>query len=138
VSPDGQRFLIPRLEPNTLTVFDRGGRARTLVRDSYETPVFSPDGTRVAVVKGRRDVWVVDVATGHGDWSPDGRFPIYYSTQPGGNRLFALPVTGEPKPVQIMRSDDPILGARLSPARGFLATASQTANSKPHLCGMVA
>ena len=40
---------------------------------------------------------------------------IYYSSQLAGNRLFALPVTADPKPIEIMRSDVPILGARISP-----------------------
>jgi Tol biopolymer transport system component len=49
------------------------------------------------------------------DWSPDGKYLIYYSQQLAGNRLFALPLTPEPKPVEIMRSDLPINGARISP-----------------------
>jgi len=183
VSPDGQRFLIPRPEPGTLTMFDRDGQVvKTLGRDLGASPVFSPDGSRVALVKDLRDVWVVEVETGHEvritsnqpqdlvgglvwspdgrqlayllqqidrellyltasdgkgpqelryrlpgfgisltDWSPDGRFLLYYSSQLGGNRLIALPVSGEPTPVEVMRSDVPILGARLSPDGRLLA-----------------
>ena len=183
VSPDGQRFLIPRIAANTLTVFDRDGRVvSTLGRELYWFPVWSPDGTRVAVVKDRREIWIADMQSGRSvrltsnqeqdlvtglvwspdgrqlaylirkidgellyriavdgagseellyrlpgfgisltDWSPDGRFLVYYTSQLGGNRLFAFPVTGEPKPVEIMRSDEPILGARLSPDSRWLA-----------------
>ena len=48
----------------SLTVFDRGGKVvRTLDRGVYFSPVWSPDGTRVAVVKDSRQVWVVDANT---------------------------------------------------------------------------
>ena len=182
VASDGQRFLIPRPAPNTLTVFDRSGKVvRTLDRGLYWSPVWSPDGTRVAVIKERREVWVVDAGTGKAtrltqnqpedlvtglvwstdgrqiayhvrkidrelifriaadggaaeeqvfrlpgfglsltDWAPDGRL-IYYSSQLAGNRLFALPITPDPKPVEIMKSDVPILGARISPDSRFVA-----------------
>ena len=183
VAADGQRFLIPRLAPNALTVFDRTGRAvRTLDRGVYWSPIWSPDATRIAVIKERREIWVVDAASGKGvqltrnqpddlvsglvwspdgrqlaytvrkvdreliyripadgaaaeellfrlpgfgitltDWSPDGRYLIYYSQQLAGNRLFALPLTPEPKPLEIMRADVPILGARISPDGRLLA-----------------
>ena len=65
VSTDGQRFLIPRIAPYSLTVFDRSGTVvRTLDRGVYFSPVWSPDGMRVAVVKDTRQVWVVDATTG--------------------------------------------------------------------------
>jgi len=189
VSPDGQRFLIPRPEPNTLTMIDRGGKmVKTLGQDVYTSPAFSPDGTRVAVINGNREVVVVDVASGRtipiasheppniirgflwspdgkqlvylvrtldaellyrsaadgtgteqlvtrlpgfnialSDWTPDGRFVIYYTTQLAGNALFALPMTGDPKPVEAMRSQAPILGARLSPDGRLIAYQSTEA-----------
>ena len=64
------------------------------------------------------------------DWSPDGRYLIYYSQQLAGNRLFALPVTPEPKPIEIMKSDLPINGARISPDGRLIAYQStETAES---------
>ena len=94
VAADGQRFLIPRIAPYSLTVFDRGGKVvRTLDRGVYYSPVWSPDGTRVAVVKDSRQVWVVDADTGKSIqlaanqpedlvtgvvWSPDGRQIAYH------------------------------------------------------------
>ena len=189
---DGQRFLVPRIAPYSLTVFDRGGKVvRTLDRGVYYTPVWSPDGTRVAVVKDSRQVWVVDANTGKSiqlaanqpedlvtgvvwspdgrqiayhlrktdreliyrvgadgtgaeelfrlpgfglsltDWSPDGRYLIYYSQQLAGNRLFALPVTPEPKPIEIMRADLPILGARISPDGRLIAYQSTESAESP-------
>jgi Tol biopolymer transport system component len=192
VAADGQRFLIPRIAPYSLTVFDRSGKSlRTLDRGTFFNPVWSPDGTRVAVVKDAREVLVVDANTGKSlqlvanqpedlvtglvwspdgrqlayhlrkvdsetiyrvaadgsgreevvfklpgfglsltDWSPDGRYLIYYSQQLAGNRLFALPMTAEPKPIEIMRADLPINGARISPDGRLIAYQStETAES---------
>jgi Tol biopolymer transport system component len=201
VAADGQRFLIPRIAPYSLTVFDRSGKVvRTLDRGVYTSPAWSPDGTRVAVVKDTRTVWVVDANTGKStqlaanqpedvatglvwspdgrqvayhirkidreliykvsadatgkvsadatgpeelvfrlpgfgltltDWSPDGRYLIYYSQQLAGNRLFALPVTPEPKPIEIMKADVPINGARISPDGRLIAYQSTESQESP-------
>jgi len=64
VSPDGQRFLIPRPEPNTLVVLDREGDSRTLDIDNWGDPHVSPDGSQVAAIRGNRSVWVMDLASG--------------------------------------------------------------------------
>ena len=65
------------------------------------------------------------------DWSPDGRYLIYYSQQLAGNRLFALPVTPEPKPIEIMKSDLPINGARISPDGRLIAYQSTESAESP-------
>ena len=65
------------------------------------------------------------------NWSPDGRYLIYYSGQLAGNRLFALPVTPEPKPVEIMKSDLPINGARISPDGRLIAYQSTESEESP-------
>ena len=64
VSPDGQRFLIPRPEPDTLVVLDREGISRTLDTDNWGDPHVSPDGSQVAAIRGNRSVWVIDIASG--------------------------------------------------------------------------
>ena len=64
VSPDGQRFLIPRPEPDTLVVLDREGTSRDLATDLWGSPKLSPDGSRVAAIRGVRSVWVIDMASG--------------------------------------------------------------------------
>jgi Tol biopolymer transport system component len=192
VASDGQRFLIPRIAAYSLTVFDRGGKVvRTLDQGVYTSPAWSPDGTRVAVIKDTRQLFVIDANTGRSvrlaenqpddvvtgvvwspdgrqiayhvrkidreliykvgadgagpeelvfrlpgfglsltDWSPDGRYLIYYSQQLAGNRLFALPVTPEPKPIEIMSAELPINGARISPDGRLIAYQStETAES---------
>ena len=193
VASDGQRFLIPRIASYSLNIFDRSGKVvRTLDRGVYTSPSWSPDGTRVAVVKNTRYLSVIDASTGKSvplasndpedvvtgvvwspdgrqiayhvrkidreliykvgadaagapelvfrlpgfgltltDWSPDGRYLIYYSQQLAGNRLFALPVTAEPQPIEIMRSDLPINGARLSPDGRLIAYQSNETAESP-------
>lgn len=64
VSPDGQRFLIPRPEPATLVVMNREGVSRTLDTDNWGAPEVSPNGSHVAAIRGSRSVWVIDMASG--------------------------------------------------------------------------
>ena len=172
-----------------ITVFDRDGKTVATVgeRAIYNQPVFSPDRTRVAVVKNdldkeTADIFILDVATGKStrmttsgnrepaqapvwspdgkqlayvalrsgsltafrkasngegpeellykhpggnflltDWSMDGRYLIYSSTDLGGGMLYALPLEGERKPIELFRSTFQVLGARISPDNRFIA-----------------
>ena len=60
------------------------------------------------------------------DWSTDGRYLTYYSTDLGGGALFALPLTGtgERKPIEIFRSKFQLTGPRLSPDDRFVSYVS--------------
>ena len=90
-----------------LTVFDRQGKVVTTVGEPaiYSQPVFSPDRTRLAVIKfdlesDTQDLWVLDVATGKSTritsnqnrrqeraqwpvWSPDGSQVAYVAIRGG-------------------------------------------------------
>jgi Tol biopolymer transport system component len=88
-----------------LTVFDRQGRTVGVVgpRDLYNQPVFSPDATRMAVIrpdleKESNDLWIIDVASARRTqltssetregvnspaWSPDGRQVAYVALRKG-------------------------------------------------------
>jgi Tol biopolymer transport system component len=167
-----------------LTLFDRQGKPVTTVgtRDLYNQPVFSPDATRMAVVrpdleKETNDLWVIDNASGKAiqltvsktrenagspawspdgkqiayvalrdgyfglyrkssnaqgeeellykgsapmtltDWSQDGKYLTYFSTDLSGGGLYALPLagTGERKPIEVYRNKSQNQGPRLSP-----------------------
>ena len=108
VSADGERFLVvppprgPQLQQ--LTIFDREGKALQKVGEPglYGQPAFSPDGTRLLVVKNdiqtaQGDYWTIELATGKFTrltndafgkaaalWSPDGKY-IYYSSFRNGD-----------------------------------------------------
>jgi mono/diheme cytochrome c family protein len=90
-----------------LTIFDRQGNAVTRLGEvgSYSQPAFSPDGSRIVVVKNDpdtdgRDIWAFDIATGKGTaitsdapqdstpiWSPDGAYIAYVSDRENANAI---------------------------------------------------
>jgi Tol biopolymer transport system component len=142
-SPDGTRVAAVK-DTRHLWVIDAStGKSVQLVagqpEDVLTGVVWSPDGRQIAYhvrkinqeliyrvgADGTGKEELVSRLPGFGlsltDWSPDGRYLIYYSGQLAGNRLFALPVTPEPKPMEIMRSDLPIIGARISPDGRLIA-----------------
>jgi Tol biopolymer transport system component len=188
------RAIAQQFEANarTLTIYDRQGKAVTTVgaRAIYNTPVFSPDATRlvaskVDLEKETQDLWVFDIATGSSlqltsgksreasstpawspdgrriayialrsgayglyqkasngqgdeellyklpgvgtltDWSQDGRYLTYHSTDLGGGTLYALPLNEtERKPIEAFRSAKQAQGMRLSPDGRFMSYAS--------------
>jgi Tol biopolymer transport system component len=59
------------------------------------------------------------------EWTADGKYLTYYAQQLGGNIVFALPMSGEKKPIEVARSEFPLIAARLSPDNRFLAFRSK-------------
>jgi mono/diheme cytochrome c family protein/WD40 repeat protein len=97
-----------------LTVFDRQGNVVTRIGEvgSYSQAAFSPDGSRIAVVKNDpdtdgRDIWAFDVATGKGTaitadappdsapiWSTDGTEIAYVSDREKTHSIFKRAANG--------------------------------------------
>jgi Tol biopolymer transport system component len=99
-----------------LTVFDKQGTVVATVAEKglYNQPVFSPDRTRIAVIKSdplreTNELWVVDLATGAGTpiteskarepvqapaWSPDGTQVAYVALRGSRYGIYRKPSTG--------------------------------------------
>jgi len=122
IAPDGHRVAVSRrVESNTdIWLLDRSRTSRVTFSDQLDSePVWSPDGTRLAFAStraftstssGQVDLYQTRFGAGGEElllasgqtktpnsWSPDGRFFMYFSTDPQtGNDLWVLPVTGSP------------------------------------------
>jgi Tol biopolymer transport system component len=103
MSADADRFIVlppprgPQLQQ--ITVYDREGKVVSKVGQPglYGAPAFSPDGSRLAVLRNdlttaKTDIWIFDIASGKTTpmnidvpsvpmWSPDGRSILYTTIQ---------------------------------------------------------
>src|SRR5262249_44862055 len=105
ISPDGERFIAlppprgPQLQQ--ITIYNREGKVVSKVSEPglFGQPGFSPDGSRLVVIKpdinrGQQDLWTYDIATGKGTqvtndtlgrfnpmWSPDSKYIFYVSNR---------------------------------------------------------
>jgi Tol biopolymer transport system component len=113
-------------------------------REGAWWPVWSPDGSQVAYVALRGGYWGLYRKASNGeateellyqhpggvmnlrDWSLDGRFLSFASSDLSGGTLYALPLAGngERKPIEVFRSESRVRGSRLSPDSRFLSYSS--------------
>jgi Tol biopolymer transport system component len=152
LSPDAKRLAVIRAdldkETNDLWIFDVATGKGTQItssqsREGASSPAWSPDGNQVAYVALRAGSFGLyrRASNGQGaeellyqsnapmtltDWSQDGRFLTYFSTDLSGGALFALPLNaaGERKPIEAFRSKSQVQGPRLSPDSRFMSYVS--------------
>jgi eukaryotic-like serine/threonine-protein kinase len=148
LSPDGQRLAEGVQDPQTKNVdiwlldLSRNVKTRFTFDPAVEYyPVWSPDGSRIAFSsnqKGHFDIYVKN-AGGAGepelllasdadkfvtDWSSDGRFLTFTSSDPKGktaNDLWTLPLSGDRKPSPFLQTQFFEANATLSADGRWLA-----------------
>jgi Tol biopolymer transport system component len=151
-SPNSKRLVAGKVdlekETQDLWVFDiaTGSSVQltsSKARENSSTPAWSPDGSRIAYIGLRSGAYGLyqKASNGQGneellyklpgvgtltDWSQDGRYLTYHSTDLGGGTLNALPLnpSGERKPIEAFRSAKQAQGMRLSPDGRFMSYAS--------------
>ena len=145
ISPDGKRFAYDLTGAGTNTdlwIRDtvRGVSTRfTFEKERDFSPVWSPDGRRIAYSRGNKLAWDLYVkdAAGTGepelllesaenkfvtDWTKDGKYLIYASAgKDSGWDIYALPMTGEKKPIPLVKTRFSEHGAVVSPDGRYLA-----------------
>jgi Tol biopolymer transport system component len=146
ISPDGTRLAYEIGDGSNSTdlwIRDlaRGVSSRFTFDASAEgAPHWSPDGRRVVYtsnVKGAGDLYVRDASGTKqaepllvsadekyvSDWSPDGKFILFTSRDggPSGWNIWALPVTGDTKPIPVVQTQFSEMWATFSPDGKFIA-----------------
>jgi Tol biopolymer transport system component len=141
LSPDGTRAAISLLDSSLgtrdLWLFDvaRGVRTRlTSDRAEENTPIWSPDGSRIVFDSSRRGPLELYEKASNGlgaervvlvdgrnkfpaNWSPDGRFILYMvdDGEPSGWDLRVLPLFGDQKPFPFLQTSSTEVQGQFSP-----------------------
>ncbi|PYT06299.1 MAG: hypothetical protein DMF60_09660, partial [Acidobacteria bacterium] len=140
LSPDEQRVAVDQRDNQTGTLDiwllnAAGGAASRFTFDPGNDlyPLWSPDGSRIVWTSNRAggfDLYQrassgagqdeLLLKAGHRiiptDWSPDGRFIVYYEVDPKTRRdVWVLPLAGDRRPIPFLQTEANETEARLSP-----------------------
>ena len=150
LSPDRSKIAVIQVDLNAersdLWVVDVATGKSTRIttsqsREQVRGPAWSPDGSQVAYValKGGTEGVYRNLSSGqnkeellykHGgfganltDWSMDGRYLCFFTSDLAGSVLFALPTAGEGerKPIELFKSKAVMAGPRLSPDSRYVS-----------------
>jgi serine/threonine protein kinase len=143
ISPDGKRFAVHRHEGagGDNWVYDLSqGRLQRITFDTTQenqSPIWSPDGKRIAFASSRNNKFAIyaKLADGTGadelmtesdapktpmSWSPDGKWIVYWQSGQAGD-IWAIPVSGDKKPMPLLQGPFNELFPQVSPDGKWLA-----------------
>ncbi len=137
LSADGKRLAFKRDNAIWVTEVARDVPVRLM---DGQIPVWSPDGTRVALLGVGLNLMaangvgepekLVDGVSAPSDWSPDGRFLLFWRRgEKTRTDIWALPLFGERKPYEVLNSPASEELARFSPDGRWLAYTSDESGS---------
>jgi Tol biopolymer transport system component len=151
-APDGSRLAAAIADPSTgapdIWIIDsRGARTRLTFGASAASPVWSPDGSRIAYAKGGKQgqtgIYAKSSSGAGGeetlyhaegtlvspdDWSRDGRFLVFEYIGPEAKTktdIWILPLFGDRKPYPFVATRFDELGASFSPDGRWLSYVSE-------------
>jgi Tol biopolymer transport system component len=154
ISPDGRTLMVSRVEPQAgsedLWSVDLGRGILTRFthhEDADVTPVWSPDGKRIAFASNRKsvmDLYVKDLSGGEeellissdhmkwpDDWSSDGAWLIYEDNAPDTSTdLWVMPMRGERTPRAWLATPFSEMHARFSPDGRWVAYTSDESGQR--------